>query len=384
MRLVHLLASTALLLPTAALASETIVYTYDAKGRLIGAARSGSVNNGVTSSYAYDNADNRTAYVVNAAVPPSTGAAVSNGSFESPSTGGSFIYRPATTGTTFAGNAGLTANGGPFGFAAPDGAQVAFLQTGSASAVVTLSVSGLTSGSSYVVRFKRQARPGYGGNTLSVSANGTALGTFGATASFDLATSAAFQATGSTGSITFSGETDPGTDRTTGIDAVEILPAATSSVVSIANSSFEQPNTGGSFIYRPTASGATFTGNAGLTANGGGFGFTAPDGAQVAFLQTGSSSPAVVGLSVTGLTVGATYVVQFKRQARPGHGGNAIAVSFGGTALGTFGGTPSFQVATSASFQASATAGTITFSGETDLTTDRATGIDAVEIVRTG
>lgn len=44
---------------SAAHAAETIVYTYDAKGRLVKVERSGSVNNGVTTTYTYDKADNR-------------------------------------------------------------------------------------------------------------------------------------------------------------------------------------------------------------------------------------------------------------------------------------------------------------------------------------
>lgn len=44
----------------AASASETIAYSYDAKGRLVQAARSGSVNNGVVVTYTFDRADNRT------------------------------------------------------------------------------------------------------------------------------------------------------------------------------------------------------------------------------------------------------------------------------------------------------------------------------------
>lgn len=43
-----------------ATASETITYTYDAKGRLVSVAHSGSVNNNVVSNYAFDHADNRT------------------------------------------------------------------------------------------------------------------------------------------------------------------------------------------------------------------------------------------------------------------------------------------------------------------------------------
>lgn len=45
---------------TAAQAAETITYQYDARGRLVQVARSGSVNNGVTTSYQLDKANNRT------------------------------------------------------------------------------------------------------------------------------------------------------------------------------------------------------------------------------------------------------------------------------------------------------------------------------------
>lgn len=41
-------------------ASETITYTYDAKGRVVKAEHSGSVNNGVKAEYSHDKADNRT------------------------------------------------------------------------------------------------------------------------------------------------------------------------------------------------------------------------------------------------------------------------------------------------------------------------------------
>ena len=45
---------------TVALASETITYTYDAKGRVTKVVHSGTVNNGVTTEYTHDATDNRT------------------------------------------------------------------------------------------------------------------------------------------------------------------------------------------------------------------------------------------------------------------------------------------------------------------------------------
>jgi YD repeat-containing protein len=44
----------------AAMATETINYTYDARGRLVQVKHSGTVNNNVTANYQYDKADNRT------------------------------------------------------------------------------------------------------------------------------------------------------------------------------------------------------------------------------------------------------------------------------------------------------------------------------------
>lgn len=45
---------------TAAVATETITYTYDARGRLVQVQHSGTVNNGVNKTYTQDKAHNRT------------------------------------------------------------------------------------------------------------------------------------------------------------------------------------------------------------------------------------------------------------------------------------------------------------------------------------
>ena len=41
-------------------ATETITYRYDARGRLVQVQRTGTVNNGVVTTYTWDRADNRT------------------------------------------------------------------------------------------------------------------------------------------------------------------------------------------------------------------------------------------------------------------------------------------------------------------------------------
>ncbi|MEA3063120.1 MAG: hypothetical protein QOJ94_2901 [Sphingomonadales bacterium] len=46
--------------PALGLASETINYTYDAKGRLVKVEHNGSVNNNLVANYTHDKANNRT------------------------------------------------------------------------------------------------------------------------------------------------------------------------------------------------------------------------------------------------------------------------------------------------------------------------------------
>lgn len=61
MRHVYYLSTAVLLLvSTSAHAAETQKYRYDAKGRLVKVERTGTVNNGVTTEYTHDKADNRT------------------------------------------------------------------------------------------------------------------------------------------------------------------------------------------------------------------------------------------------------------------------------------------------------------------------------------
>jgi hypothetical protein len=50
----------ALAVAAAAYASETVTYSYDARGRLVKVVRTGDVNNNVSAEYKYDKGDNRT------------------------------------------------------------------------------------------------------------------------------------------------------------------------------------------------------------------------------------------------------------------------------------------------------------------------------------
>ena len=64
--------ATAVSLAAAAVASETITYSYDSRGRLVKVERKGDVNNNVKAEYKYDKGDNRTnVNVVSPNPPPS-------------------------------------------------------------------------------------------------------------------------------------------------------------------------------------------------------------------------------------------------------------------------------------------------------------------------
>src|SRR5687768_483085 len=206
----------------AAMAGETIVYRYDELGRLKRVDRSGSVNNGVGAEYAYDPADNR-AYVGIGGANPASPATVAGGGFESPVTA-THVYRPTAS---FTGASGLAANNSAWHFDnAPEGNQVAFLQTGGAAASISLQVSGMSPGKAYAASFFLSARPGYYGNPVTVALNGLPIGNFDPpTAAFTPATTAAFTAPASSATLTFTGLVSP-YDMATGIDKVTVAPAA--------------------------------------------------------------------------------------------------------------------------------------------------------------
>ena len=57
---VVLLSVSAFVLLAGFMASETVTYTYDSRGRLVKVERSGTVNTNVSAEYKYDKGDNRT------------------------------------------------------------------------------------------------------------------------------------------------------------------------------------------------------------------------------------------------------------------------------------------------------------------------------------
>jgi YD repeat-containing protein len=59
-RLRWLVLASGLVAGAAAYATETITYSYDARGRLVQVQHSGTVNNGLSTTYTHDKVHNRT------------------------------------------------------------------------------------------------------------------------------------------------------------------------------------------------------------------------------------------------------------------------------------------------------------------------------------
>jgi hypothetical protein len=82
-----LLAGAALTVPAAAAAAETVTYSYDALGRLVGVSTSSDPNDGMSVSTGYDPAGNRASYGVSGADSTSTATASRTSSSDSVMTG---------------------------------------------------------------------------------------------------------------------------------------------------------------------------------------------------------------------------------------------------------------------------------------------------------
>jgi hypothetical protein len=300
--------------------------------------------------------------------------------FEQVSVGaGHFQYRPTGSAWTFAGSSGISGNNSGFTAgnpAAPEGAQVAFLQ-GKGS--FSQAVSGWAAGS-YVLTFDAAQRGNYQASQqdFSVLVDGMVVGTFTPSGtSYQSFTTASFTVTAGAHTITFQGLDRAGGDNTAFIDQVTVAQASMSSV---ADPGFEQVSVGaGQFQYRPTGSAWIFNGGAGLSGNNSGFTAgnpAAPEGAQVAFLQgKGSFSQAVSGWAA------GSYVLTFDAAQRGNYQASHqdFSVLVDGVVIDTF--TPSgtsYQGYTTAAFTVAAGAHTITFQGLDSAGGDNTAFIDQI------
>jgi YD repeat-containing protein len=149
---------------------------------------------------------------------------VAAGSFEVPEAGTSVLPNPTVTDAVFTGNAGIAGNASPYGFTAPEGNQVGYIQSTGASSSIALTARNLVAGTSYRVRVLVAKRYSFGANQITVAFNGTTLGSYSpATEGFVQYLSNTFTASADTGQITLTGGTVPNTSS--GVDSVWIVPA---------------------------------------------------------------------------------------------------------------------------------------------------------------
>ncbi len=251
--------------------------------------------------------------------------------FEAPTAGppgahGSFFYGPTGSPWTYTGGAGGAADGSGFTSGnpdAPEGAQVAFLQ-GGAGSTISQTISGWAAGT-YRLTFEAAQRGNYqmgGYQDFRILVNGQEVSRVRPVGTaYQLYTTPGFAVTAGAHTIIFQGVDTAGGDNTALLDQVSVEYVTPGQPL---DAGFERPYAGptgayGSFLYRPTGSAWTYTGGAGVTADGSGFTSgnpDAPESAQVAFLQGGAGS--TISQQVAGWADG-SYALDFKAAQRGNH-----------------------------------------------------------------
>ena|ERR1039458_8067722 len=171
------------------------------------------------------------------------------------------------------------------------------------------------------------------------------------------------------------------------ICALLLVSCLGSAATIVQDPSFEAPNVLGAYWYRPLGTAWTFTGSAGIAADGSGFDLVgAPDGDQAAFIQV---TTGYISQTLTGLTVGDTYDVSFESATRPDlglpplfwGGEEDFNVLWNGNVIGYFSPTSTnFSEYYTNSFLATSTTGTLAFQGVDSLGGDRSAFIDSVQV----
>jgi hypothetical protein len=292
---------------------------------------------------------------------------------------GVFEYDPTGSAWAFSGSSGVSGNNSGFNSsnpAAPQGAQVAFLQrTGSLSQIVTGWAA-----TSYVLTFdaaQRGSSNQASRQDFEVLVDGNVVGTCTPTStSYQSYSTAAFTVTAGTHTITFQGLDSAGGDNTAFIDEISAMQV---NPCPIGDAGFEQVAVGpGAYQYDPTGSAWAFSGSSGISGNNSGFTSgnpAAPQGGQVAFLQrTGSFSQIITGWPA------GSYVLTFNAAQR----GNLASrqnfeVLVDGVVVGTL--TPtsaSYQSYSTPVFTIAAGAHTITFQGLDSAGGDNTAFIDQI------
>jgi len=243
---------------------------------------------------------------------PSPPPPPADGSFENVTVGtgpSAYKYNPAGSAWIFDGSSGLAGNSSAFTATnppAPNGTQVAFLQTlGTMRQAVNLAAGSYTMSFSAAQRQNSIDNPQQ--QTFQVLVDGQVVGSFSPVgANYTIYNTSIFSVTAGLHTILFRGTNLKGGDNTAFIDQVQVLLASPPPPF---DGSFESPNLGtglASYRYNPVGTAWTFDGGSGLTGNSTSFTFgnpPAPDGNQVAFLQTLGTMRQAVNLAAGSYTV---------------------------------------------------------------------------------
>ncbi len=301
---------------------------------------------------------------------------------------GNYLYDPTGSPWSFTGQAGITANNSAFSSAnppAPQGSQAAFLQN---NGLISQSIANWAAGS-YAITFNATQRANYGTSLqdFQVLVDGTVVATFKPTGTTYLTYStAAFTVAAGTHSISFKGLNSAGGDNTAFIDAVAISSASppTAPVLpTVVDSGFETVAlNNGNYLYDPTGSPWSFTGQAGITANNSAFSSAnppAPQGSQAAFLQNNG----LISQSIANWAAG-SYAITFNATQRANYGTSLqdFQVLVDGTVVATFKPTgTTYLTYSTAAFTVAAGTHSISFKGLNSAGGDNTAFIDAVAIV---
>jgi hypothetical protein len=248
-----------------------------------------------------------------AAATSSDVAAVLTEGFESPvMPSGLLGYQYSPSGSwDFASGAGITGNDSAFTLGtddAPEGVQAAFVQGfGRASKSLTLAAG------AYSISFRAAQRTNVRSNAhfVELYVSGQFLGLYlpGQFGEYQVRSTAAFNFAAGTHTIEFRGFDFFGGDNTTFIDDVVVLKHDTG----LRDGGFEQPAlAASSFKYSPAGSPWSFA-SAGISGNNSGFtagANSAPQGAQVAFIQGGGEVSQRINLA------SGYYTVSYKATQR--------------------------------------------------------------------
>ena len=347
-----------------------------------------------TSSSKYD-----TAFIdaVGIAVAGSTTPAVGDASFEAVAVGsgaGAYVYNPSGSAWTFSpqgSNSGSGVSGNNSNFTsgdpnAPQGSQVAFVQ---GTGTISQAVAGWAAGS-YQISFDAIQRASYnsGGEDFEVLVDGNVVATFKPSGtSYQVETTPAFTVAAGSHTVSFVGLDSAGGDNTAFIDAVSIAVASSPTTPAVGDASFEAVSAGSSgYVYNPSGSAWTFSpqgSNTGSGVTGNNSPFTsgdpnAPQGSQVAFLQSAGTISQAISFATAG-----SYQISFDaiQRGNNNHGGENFEVLVDGNVVGTFQPSgSSYQLETTTPFTVGAGSHTITFEGLDSAGGDNTVFLDAVSI----